>query len=307
MGTYLVLINNMKRSFRHKVFLLITLLLPLTICLLIGLIDFGKTSLRIGILYSDESQSEELEQMGLNQILDQSEGIIYTGAELRTMNTDLITGRFQILLDYRNSSDITEFQLRSNQREDKTELLNRLIKDAMLRKVPLLLAAVKQKGLTVTERSIALLFTMILILSTVHASSIILDKQSGTMLRFRYSGKGAGEYITGNFLQTLVITMLQLVLAMGTLTIFQRGFRLTMPELLLLPIVIAAFVSAISMLICLGSRSEMQSGITASSLAALLSILGGTFVSVGAMPGILRVLSYASPIRWIIGLMQILS
>ena len=47
-------------------------------------------------------------------------------------------------------------------------------------------------------------------------------------------------------------------------------------------------------------KKEMRTNIVASSLAMLLSILSGTFIAVDNMPQLLQVLSYLSPIRWVL-------
>ena len=47
------------------------------------------------------------------------------------------------------------------------------------------------------------------------------------------------------------------------------------------------------------SKSEMMAGILGSSGAALFSLLGGTFVAVEQMPHFLQLMSYASPMSWL--------
>ena len=55
-------------------------------------------------------------------------------------------------------------------------------------------------------------------------------------------------------------------------------------------------------LVCMLSNSEMMAGVLGSSGAVLFSLLGGTFIGVSDMPGILRFLSMFSPINWLIQL-----
>ncbi len=329
MGTYLVMINKFKRSFHHKILFVMTLLLPVTLCIAMGLVDFGKTSIRVGILLPEESRTDSANELiasanelidvstdesanagalvdsgSLYEILDQSDGIKYGTAMESSLNTDLMMGKFHVVLDYRDSNSMKEFELLTYQKEEKAARLNMIFQQTIANRVPVQLSGIKAQGLSVTERNLALLLSMFLVLSTVHASMIIRDKQSGTLLRYQFAKKSKIGYVAGYTLQTLLITFVQILLCIVVLMAVQKEFQLSWIGVLSVSVVMSGIVTIFCMIICLGSRSEMQSNITASSLAALLSLLGGTFVAVEAMPGLLRVLSYASPIRWLVELVR---
>lgn len=54
------------------------------------------------------------------------------------------------------------------------------------------------------------------------------------------------------------------------------------------------------------SSSEVQAGILAYSFAVLMSLLGGTFIAVEAIPRLIRMLSYISPMRWVVELLHLI-
>lgn len=306
MGIYLVMKNNFKRSFNHKSLFAVMFLLPIILCLIAGSINFGKTSIRVGILGLDTRAEKEAFQNEIYQVLKQSEGVTYAFADQESMNTDLMSGRFHIILDYRGSSLPEDFKLITFRKEDKKELLTVMFQNALSKQSPIHLTGLKPKGFTVSERSIALLLTMFMILSTVQATMLIRDKQSGTFFRYQFVKKSGSSYIIGGFLHNLLITFGQILFCFTALLLIHKDFTLTVTQDLLLSALIAVIASVFSTLISLGSKSEVQANITASALTALLSLLGGTFVAVEAMPGLLRILSSASPVRWVIELLRII-
>jgi ABC-2 type transport system permease protein len=85
----------------------------------------------------------------------------------------------------------------------------------------------------------------------------------------------------------------------------QSDFHLNMQAMILMALTIAGMSTVYATIICYISKSEVQANITAAALATIMSLLGGTFISVAAMPWLLRMLSYASPIRWITELLRV--
>lgn len=306
MGTFLVMKNNFKRSFRHKLLFLATFLLPVVLCMLLGMIEFGKTSLRVGILEGETNPSNTFEKEELYEILEQSEGIRYSAADEASINTDLIMGKFQLILDYRGSNIVNQFQLLSNQPDNKKVLLQTVFREAIINKEAIRLEGLKENGLSVTERSTAALLTMFLVFSVVHAAAIIGDKNNGTMIRYQYARKNSSGYLMGYALYTFLITLIQMLMCIAALLLLQKNFILTWREAVILSILITVISTIYAVIICAISKSEVQANIVASSIAALLSLLGGTFVAVEAMPGLLRWISFASPIRWVVELLRIL-
>jgi ABC-2 type transport system permease protein len=271
-----------------------------------GSIKTGKTSIRVGILEDLPNQLTEMEQQELSDILGKSEGIKYAFAEEDSLHTDLMTGKYHVVLDYRDSNSINDFALMSYENEDKKMALKELLRSAIMKKENINLSSMAKKGITETERSMALLLSLFMILATIPTAAIIRDKQSGTFVRFHFAKKSSVGYVLGYIVHTFLITLVQVVLCMVVLDIVQKNFNITIIVGAMTGVLIAGIATIFSTIICLGSKSEMQANITASSLAAVMSLLGGTFVAIESMPRLLQMISMASPIRWIVELTRLL-
>lgn len=305
MGIYLVTINNLKRCFHHKMLLGITLLLPVVICLIAGAIKPGSPSLRVGLLYQNGVQQKHIAQ-NITDILEKSKGIRYGRADINSFHTDMMMGRYQVILDLRHSSKASDYKLITYQSKEKRKLLEGIFHQSLLNNKPVILDRMKKEGLTKTERMLALFVTIFMIISSIQASKIILDRQNGTLMRYQFARRNHTAYLLGSMLYNFVITLIQLLICLLLILLLQRGLEIKPAVGILLCVLIAGIAVLFSTLICLGCKSEVQANITASSLAAILSLVGGTFITVGSMPGLLKILSYASPIRWILGLYHIM-
>ncbi|QHQ60931.1 ABC transporter permease [Anaerocolumna sedimenticola] len=73
-------------------------------------------------------------------------------------------------------------------------------------------------------------------------------------------------------------------------------------------VLIAGFIAVVACLyaafLCGVIKNDMNANISASGLAVILSLLGGTFVAVENMPKVFQIMSFASPIRWVIQIMH---
>lgn len=301
MGIYLVTINNLRRCINHKMMLGITFFLPLLICLLVGGIKFSGPSFRIGILNQDSIQQRKIAKEA-SDILRRSKGVSYAKADANTMNTDLMTGRYQMILDLRDKDNLNDYKLLGFQSSEKKKVIKNIIDQAILTNQPVDLFMMKKEGLSKTERSFAWLVTLFMVISTIQASKIILDRQTGTMMRYQFARKSRVGYVSGVILFNFIMTFIQLTLCLFLLKIVQTGYEIKPVAGLILCVVMAALAVLYSTLICMNCKNDVQANIIASSLAAVMSLLGGTFIAVENMPGVLQILSLFSPIRWILEL-----
>jgi ABC-type multidrug transport system permease subunit len=296
--------NNFKRSLHHKLLFTVNLLLPAIICLIASSIKITP-SLRVGILFP--SETADFISKDLYSFLGKSQGIRYAKADVAAMNTDLIMGKYQVILDYRSSSKADEFQLLSFEKENKKRIMKEAFANAVRNKAGLdLNNFYSEEGISTAERSVALLTALFMIFSVIQASSIIRDKQSGTFARYRFASRSSAGYVLGGILLNLIVTFVQLLICIFLLQFIQRKLTLGLLGILLLSAVIAVISTILSVGTCLASSSEVQANITVSSLAAIFSLLGGTFIAIEQMPKLLQLLSLASPVRWVIELMRFL-
>lgn len=156
------------------------------------------------------------------------------------------------------------------------------------------------------ERSVAILLSVFMIFSTLRSAAIIRDKKDGTLQRYHFAYKSKSGYLFGYILYNFIITYCQVFISIGAVILIQISTEYTISVLFLLPLVIAIISVVFSTVICQAGKSEVQANVMASSLTALFSILGGTFVAVEAMPSLLRLLSFVSPIRWAVELVRLL-
>lgn len=305
MGICLVVKNNLRRGFRHRLRFIVTFLLPILLCSLFGLIRFDQVSLRVGILESQRETCPGFKEE-LTALLEQSEGISYGIANRESPHTDLRMGRFHVLLELQNAASAEEIQIVSVQSEERQQLLQEAFRRMLREKHALNLEGFKTPGLPVTERSLTMVLSIFMVLAILHASSFIHDRDSGIILRYRSAGYKQSQYLLGYLLYTLLLTFVQVLSCICSLLLLQQGFRLDAGEILFITVVIAAMSSSYAVVICALSRGEVSANITASSLVGIFAILGGTFVAAEAMPGLLQSLSLASPMRWLVELLRVI-
>ncbi|MBH1939836.1 ABC transporter permease [Mobilitalea sibirica] len=305
MGIYLVMKNNLRRSLHHKLLFGITFLLPVILCLIAGSIKLGGPSFRIGILVGNPNIKETLNEK-VYPIIEISKGMKIEDVKEASLNTDLISGKYHVVMDYRESDAPENFELLSFQNESKKALLHTSIQEAIRNHKEINLSGLSQKTLTATQRSVALLITLFMIISTIHAAPMILDRNNGTYTRYRFASIKSGGYVIGYGLYNFIITFIQISASILILSLVQSGFRLNFMASIIMAVAVALISVVFSILVSLFSKSEVQANITASSLAAVLSLLGGAFVAIESMPKLLQILSTISPVRWMIELTKLL-
>lgn len=275
MGTYLVIKNNIRRNLNHKLQCVVTFFIPLVLCLAAGFVNqSARPALRVGVISDTETGRDSIRKI-LN-----TEDFVYKLTSRETMNSDLITGHLQIILDYTGIKDGRQPVIHSVQNKNKPSGVI--------------------KSLTHTERAAAYLMTLFMVLSVVQGAVIITDKTSGTMERYCYSIQKKRSYYAGFYLHNLIMIFLQGSAALVIMRVMNGNWELSAFKGVLTAAVIALFSSAFASFVCAFSRSDMNANITASALTAIFSLLGGTFIAIESMPQLFRILSVISPIRWII-------
>jgi hypothetical protein len=215
-------------------------------------------------------------------------------------------GRFHLILDYRNASSVEEMQIMSYQPEERQQFLREALRKMSKDSSPLNLTGFKAPGLSTTERSVTMVLSLFMVFATIHASTYIRDRVSKITVRYQSTGYHQSDYLLGYFFHTLLFTFVQVLVCISSLSLLQQGFTLSLTEVLLITSVIAIMSSIYAIIICSLSKSEVSANIMASSMAGIFAILGGSFVAVEAMPGLLRAFSLASPIRWVVELLHII-
>ena len=281
MVTYLVMKNNLKRTFLTRFTYIVMLFIPIVISFVsIVAGSFSDSDIRVGVI-GDAAEYKEI-----SDAFDAYPMIHYERAKEASKHTDLITGKYQYLIDLTGKS-------------------NDAVTDHAKASLSAIVAAAEQgqksraEGLTQTERTLALLFTAYLIIASVYATTMIRDKKNGTMERFCFAGFHKNAYCLGYIASTTLVMLCQLSLAVIILTVFDQNFSISVAGAVEQVLFMAAVASIFGVGVASFLKSELSANITASSIVVILSLLGGTFVSVEQMPRFLQCVSVISPIRWL--------
>ena len=281
MGTYLVIKNNLKRSFYNRILFILLLVLPVLLTVLIGFVNqISSNSLRVGILTEENLVSTE----NMTDILHPSENIQYKQANVNSIHTDLIMKKFDFILDFRYAKEEKDYEVITYYGvEEETQ---------------------KEVGITPTERMTAFLLTLLMITSTLNASGLIRDRKDGTLTRYRYSPQGVASYLSGYVFYTMIMAALQIAFSLLILRLLQIPFHLSLGSTIIIGTLIVGISSAFGTFISVTCKSDMKANITASSIAMFCSAIGGNFVPYVQMPNIMKSISVFSPVRWILTITQ---
>lgn len=272
MVSYLVMKNNIKRLFQKKSTYLLMVLIPVVLIFTGSLsVRMEDKQFRVGILGSNAyviSMAEQLEGM---------ENVQYEVADEKTINTDQIMGKYHIILDEnKGDSGLTKLEKVSKKGTNKEMVL-----------------------LSARQRMASMLLTIYMIVATLYGMKFLQDKREGVVERVMFSGGTRCSYLMGCFLSSTIVTGIQLVIILPGWSLFDHNFTFSTVEIVQLFLFTLMISNLYGILISMISKSEMMAGILGSSVAAVCSILGGTFVAIDKMPEIVQYLSVLSPIRWL--------
>ncbi|MFA9377433.1 MAG: ABC transporter permease [Lachnotalea sp.] len=279
MASYLVMKNNLNRILAKKSTYLIMLFIPVLL-ILIGSVSVrtGVGKLRIGIV-GDQSF---LEKVQMNFI--ENDRISFKLADNRSIHTDQIMGKYHFVL-LENSTDI-------EQKEILRKIKQEITKENLF----------GTNDLSATHRMVSMLLTVYMTIATIYGMKYIQDKKEGALERFIVSGRKKSSYMIGCFLSNFIITGLQVFVILTFWSIFDQNFSSPFIALLQIFIFILGVSNVYGIIITLLSKSELMAGILGSSIAIILSILGGTFVAIDNMPVVLQQISIISPMRWLMNI-----
>lgn len=278
MEACLVMKNNLKRVVVNRYTYIIMVLIPLllTIASLIGN-GIQQKTIRVGILHPTNEIVTQLEQYSRVQ---------YETTDAKTAKTNLIMGQYQYLIDGEEKEELQGILAEIENMQNEL--------DATVSKV-----TATKSG----ERFIAMLLTAYFVIATVYTSKFIQDREQGMLLRVQAAGVKKRTYLLGYALSTGIISVIQIGIAMFGFSLFSKDFRIEVGKMVMMIVIMSIIVTIYAIGHALFCKREMTANIMASSIAVVLSILGGTFVAVEQMPRILQTLSIISPIRWVMMLL----
>ena len=273
MGTYLAMVNNLKRQFANKMTYVLMLLIPVLI-IGVGMLSskFEEKTIRVGILYPQQEMQRMLEEL---------EHVQYEIVE-EDIWADYIMGKYHYVIN--------------PQKEEEAQKI--------IREIASQTGAIRETNqLSTSERQIAMLITAYLVIATVYATKYIQDRGQRLVERFQLAGMKRRYYLAGYVLSTAVLIFIQISIAMLCLYLFDKELEVGITQVFVMAIAMSGITTVYGVSYAFICKREMTANIMASSCAMILSILGGTFVGVEQMPRVLQLLSVISPVTWILGMM----
>ena len=273
MGTYLAMVNNLKRQFANKMTYVLMLLIPVLI-IGVGMLSskFEEKTIRVGILYP---------QQEIQRILEKLEHVRYEIVG-KDVWVDYIMGKYHYVIN-----------------PDKEEEAQHIIEEI----TPQTSNITETNELSTSERQIAMLITAYLVIATVYATKYIQDRGQGLVDRFQLAGIKRRYYLASYVLSTAILIFIQISIAMLCLYLFDKELEVGIMRLFVITIAISGIVTVYGVFHAFICKREMTANIMAASCAMILAILGGIFVGVEQMPYVLQLLSVISPVGWILGMM----
>lgn len=275
MAVYQVMNNNLKRVFKNKMTYIWMLVIPIAIGLF-GIFGnrIAEKGIRVGVI-DNQRNAEILEK------LDKMENIQYQIADKDTIHTEQIMGKYQYII---NLNEIEEANAVINELEKNTEGSE----------------SANTNSLSATARTVAMLMTAYMVIATIYATKVIQDRNMGVVERFCLTGEKRHSYFGGYVVSTVIIVGVQVGIAFFMISVMDKEFLPDVKVKLLAAVMIIGITTLYGVIHAFLYKKEMTANLMSSSMAILLSILGGTFVAVEKMPVLLQKISIISPVRWIL-------
>jgi ABC-2 type transport system permease protein len=130
--------------------------------------------------------------------------------------------------------------------------------------------------------------------------SLMEERENGTLSRLLVAPIPTSSVLVAKLLSALVIgvgTMIVLVVATTVVVGAQWGNPIGVGALIVIGVLTAI---ALAMVVGAVARTAEQAGAYASIAAVVLGLLGGAFFPLNNAPGLLSLVSYASPHRWLL-------
>lgn len=294
--------NNLRRNMNKRLVFLVTILFPIIVVILGVLANYiSKPSFNIGIL--NDYKNEQILNVSEKRIyentiiaLKNTQGINVETADLKTVKTDIITGKYSAVIHF-NKND---FKLYSIKDKDTNNTLKYLIERYKKEATTIDINKLQEISLGALQRIIAFIVLFLMITSTVTASMIIKDKNSGIFTRILYSPQNIKGYVLGNMLYNFTITYFQYIVSISIIKLLNIDIGMDYIELIFIGVWISALATSFGTFVSSLFNKEMYANLFSTCISLILSLIGGSFIPIEKMPTMLQKISIISPMRWFI-------
>lgn len=288
MNSFRIVRNNFKRSWNRRAGFITNLIIPIIVVILgIFANSVSKPSFSFGIVNGGN-------QPEIVSALSQTNGIRVSDANEDTIKIDLITGKFSAILSFSNA----DYQLFTVKSEKTNHQLKEIIDRYKISGTPVDIEEIVGINISFAQRTIAFILLFLMVTATVTASYMIIDKNNGTLKRYRYSPSKSISYIVGNFIYNYLITFLQFMIAITFIQLFDINLGIGYGNLIFTGVWLSGIATAYGTFFSSIFHKEMYANLFATFLALILSLIGGSFIAFENMPDMLQKISIISPLRW---------
>ncbi|EIE5833661.1 ABC transporter permease [Listeria monocytogenes] len=285
--------NNYRRLFHNKTKLLVLLILPV-IVVTVGVManSFSSDSISIGFIENKNHTSPKLKNR-LSKI---------KGIELETLNndsiqnSDLIMGKFELLVT--EKSEVYEYrQAYNNNQYNLSRFFNDLNNDKQISSLSNYKLITNQTPLS---KVISFLILLFFVTCTLNVSNMITDRKNGIYTRIRTAPIFPIEYFLGNMLYNISITVVQIFNGLLLVKLTGIAGNTSNLKIILLGILLTLFTTSFGILINSIFSNDLYANLSATVIALLFSLFGGTFIAFVNMPPLLQAIGRFSPVKWFI-------
>ena len=294
MCTFIIFKKEWLKSKKHPIQLLLTFLLPIiATCLVLLFSNQMKPSMHLGVI--NESTSSNLTEY-LENIASQTSGITVNTTQEDSLYSDLMTSKYAAIIKIHDEHTFEVFSLDAALKDYLNTFLNTSEASSSNQNLEIPAA----DSLSAASRSMSFIFLVMLITATLFAVSIHQEKMDGLLIRYGLAPHHTLAYATGFFLFNLVITLLQVVITAGFISIFNLPLGMPLQSFLLIGSLISMSSSSLAFLVVGLTSNELSASTLSSSIGLLLSLLGGAFLPLAKMPQGFQFMSQFTFTKWLI-------
>lgn len=294
MSVLLVAKNELIRSLKNKKKLLLMIIVPLiSIICALGINDFMKPSLNIGVIDNSntaENFKEKVESVG---------GIKVNIANKDTINTDMILAKYAVVIEFDNKGNYEVKCLDSSMKSIIEGSVKEVLVDGSGLRLNGIIKDIKKNSIDYAERGAAFIFLTLMISSIIVACNMLKDNKAGLIKRYTISPNKIESYVLGNYIYNLFSASFQVIVSILIIYILNINIGISLMNFIIIGILISVITTSIATLIAVLSSSELQASLLASSIALITSLLGGAFLPLDKMPDAIKFISNLSITKWI--------
>lgn len=319
MGMLLIVKNEFIRASKSKKKIIVSLLIPVfAVVVAMAINVLMKPSISIGYIDNSKSSIGERFKKDAAEI----KGLKVNKVTLNSINTDMILGKYAAIVEFNQLNKYNDQNDSNNPNKHNqykainvkcldshvgttiNKIMTNYLSSKDLSGFQTLLDNMGKDGFTAAQRGCCLMLLTLIITCTISACNIIKDKNEGILKRYKICCYNPHTYILGMYLYNIIFTCIQILISTLVLTLMPINLGITSFEFLLVGLVISIISCSFACLFSNLCESELQASLGASSVAMIMSLIGGAFLPLEKMPSGIKFLSNGTVTKWIVELIN---